>query len=204
MATIDKNKIKQIRKLYYVDKLSVQDVADKLKVSIDAVVYFMRKNCLKRRKSSESNSIKFNRCAPSFKLKKIKGKKIEILKVIGVMLYWGEGYKVGKHTVDFANSDENMIKLFLNFLRNVCGVDEKRLRVYLYCYANQNIPRCVNFWSKVTKISKKQFTKPYIRKDYKDDKIGKMPYGMIHVRYSDKKLLEIIKNWIEEYKKMNF
>jgi len=200
MATIDKSRIKKIKKLYYIDKLSMQDIADDLGVSINAVVYCMRKNALTRRKSNESNSIKFDKQALSFSLKKIKNNKLEMLKVIGVMLYWGEGYKAGKHTVDFANSDEGMVKLFLNFLRNICGVDEKRLRVYLYCYSNQNIPKCVDFWSRITKINKKQFTRPYIRKDYKEGRIGKMPHGMVHIRYSDKKLLEIIKNWIEEYK----
>lgn len=202
MATVDKKKLKLVKKLYYTDKLSIQDVANKLKVSIDAVVYCMRKNGFVRRKSNESNSIKFERCAPSFKLKKITTEDLRTLKTIGIMLYWGEGYKAGDMTVDFANSDKDMIKLFLKFLRRVCGIDEKRVRIYPYFYANQDIKKCINFWSKVTKIHKKQFTKPYIRENYNKDKTNKMPYGLIHIRYSDKKLLNLIKNWISEYKKV--
>ena len=202
MATIDKNLLKKVKKLYYSDKLSVQGVANKLDVSIDAVFYCMRKNGLIRRKSNESNCINFERCAPSFRLRKINSEKLMVLKVIGIMLYWGEGYKAGKDMVDFANSDRDMIKLFLKFLRKVCGVDEKRLRVYSYFYANQDINKNIEFWSKVTKIDKKQFTKPYIRQDYKEGKIDKMPYGLIHIRYSDKKLLNLIKEWIGEYKKI--
>lgn len=202
MATIDKKLISQVKKLYYKDKLSVQGVADRLEVSIDAVIYCMRKNGLARRKSSESNLINFERCIPSFKLKKINTEKLRILKTAGVMLYWGEGYKAGKDMVDFANSDKDMIRLFLKFLRKVCGIDEKKLRVYSYFYVNQKVKNNIDFWSKVTKISKKQFTKPYIRDDYREDKIDKMPHGLIHIRYSDKKLLNLIKNWIEEYKKI--
>jgi hypothetical protein len=28
-----------------------------------------------------------------------------------------------------------------------------------------------------------------------------MPYGMVHIRYADKKLLYIIKEWIKKYSK---
>jgi hypothetical protein len=202
MATIDKKTIRQVKKLYYKNKLSVQDVANKIGVSIDAVVYCMRKNDLPRRKSSESNSIKFERCAPSFKLKRLDSEKARELKIIGTMLYWGEGYKSGKHTVDFANSDKDMIVLFMKFLRCVCGVEEKRLRIYSYFYSNQNISKNITYWSNLTKIPKSQFTKPYIREDFREDKLDKMPYGLVHIRYSDKKLVDLIKIWIDEYKKI--
>jgi hypothetical protein len=201
MATIDKKSVEKVKKLYYQDKLSVQDIANKLNVSIDAVFYCMRKNGLKRRKANESNTIKYERADPSFNLKKIHSNKLRTLKAIGVMLYWGEGCKSEMmKTVDFANSDKDMIKLFLKFLRKICGVDEKRLRVFPYFYANQDIKKNINFWSKITKIRKAQFTKPYIRNDFDKNKINKMPHGLIHIRYADKKLLRIIKNWIEEYK----
>ncbi|HPN96845.1 MAG TPA: hypothetical protein PLK35_03690 [Candidatus Moranbacteria bacterium] len=203
MVAIDKNSIKKVKKLYYKDKLSVQDIANRLKVSIDAVFYCMRKNGFSRRKSCESNSLKFEKLAPSFKIKKLNTEKLRILKTIGVMLYWGEGCKSDRtQTVDFANSDKDMVILFLKFLRKICGVDEKRLRVYSYFYANQDIQKNINFWSKITKINKKQFTKPYIRNDYREDKLDKMPHGLIHIRYSDIKLLRLIKDWIDKYKKI--
>jgi predicted DNA-binding protein YlxM (UPF0122 family) len=202
MATIDKKLLKEVKRLYYKNKLSVKDVASRLNVSIDAVFYCMRHNKLKRRKKEESNSIRYERSEPSFKVKKINNEKLKILKAIGVMLYWGEGYKTGKNTVDFANSDKDMIILFLKFLRKICGVDEKRLRVYPYFYANQNIDENKDYWSKIAKIDKNQFTRPYVRNDFNRDKLNKMPHGLIHIRYSDKKLLNLIKNWIEEYKKI--
>ncbi len=201
MATINKKSIEKVRKLYYDEQLSIQDVANKLRVSIDAVFYCMRKNGFKRRKIYESNAIRYEKSNPSFSLKKVNSEKLKILKVIGIMLYWGEGHKSKTaKIIDFANSDKDMIKLFLKFLRNVCGIDEKKLRVYSYFYSNQNINKNINYWSKLTKISKKQFTKPYIRKDFREDKKDKMLYGLIHIRYGDKKLLRLMKKWIEEYK----
>lgn len=201
MAAINKGNISLVKDLYYKKGLSVQDVANKLNVSIDAVFYCMRKNGLVRRKANESNSIKFERSTPSFKLRELKNEKLRTLKAIGTMLYWGEGGKSDKtKTVDFANSDKDMIVLFLRFLREVCGIEESRLRVLPYFYANHDIEKNIDYWHKNTRISKGQFTKPYIRKDYNKNKAHKMPYGLIHIRYSDVKLLKLIKSWIEDYK----
>lgn len=202
MATIDKNLLKEVKKFYYHDKLSVQDIANKLNVSIDAVFYCMRKNNLTRRKANESNSIKYEKSETSFKLRKLNSEKLRTLKAIGVMLYWGEGCKSDKMgVVDFANSDEKMIVLFVKFLREICGIKEERLRGYLYLHANQNIEKCIKHWSNIAKIDKKQFTKPYIRKDFDENKKDRMPHGLIHIRYADKRLLNLIKNWIKEYSK---
>ncbi len=89
--------------------------------------------------------------------------------------------------------------IFLKFLRSICGVDENRLRVQLYCYANQNVEALKSYWSEVTRIPLNQFIKPYIRQDFSETKKNKMKYGLIHIRYSDKKLFLQVQNWIKEY-----
>ena len=127
------------------------------------------------------------------------------MKIAGVMLYWAEGVKPNPAnrtwTVDFANSNPRMIKLFPKFLREICGIDEKRLRVLLYCYANQDIEKLKRFWQKITEIPLNQFTKPYVRKNFLPGKKRKMKYGLLHIRYYDKKLLLQIEKWVEEYLK---
>jgi len=45
-----------------------------------------------------------------------------------------------------------------------------------------------------------QFTKPYVRKGNLNLSNRKLPYGLVHIRYNDKKLLLAIKSWIENYK----
>ncbi len=61
MATIDKNSVRKVRDLYCNKQFSVNDVANKLGVSIDAVFYCMRKNGIDRRRNSETNSIKYDK-----------------------------------------------------------------------------------------------------------------------------------------------
>ena len=186
--------------LYYNRSLSVPEIARELGVTIDAAYYFMRKHHLARRDKFEQNKVTFSKKRPSFKLKKNLNDEEEKLRIAGTMLYWAEGYKTAKATlVDFANSDPEMIIVFLSLLRDICGVNELKLRVYLYCYSNQNPSLLVNYWSTLTKISKAQFTKPYVRKDYDLSKVNKMKKGLIHIRYHDKKLLLLIMDWIEEH-----
>lgn len=199
MATIPQDKLEYIKTLYYRDKISAAGIASKIGVPLDAVFYFMRKNGLKRRSASENNAVVFERKATSFKPRIKLTQKDRELKTAGVMLYWAEGFKSkNAHHIDFANSDPNMIMYFLIFLRRICGVDESRLRVYLYCYSNQDAEELIKFWSRLTSIPKKQFTKPYVREDFDIRKIDKMKHGLIHIRYHDKKLLELIRNWIND------
>lgn len=202
MPAITDDKLEIVKKMYYQKGFSAREIAKEFSVSIDAVYYFMRRNALMRRSLSEQNAILFYRKKPSFKLIKRKlSRKEEALKNLGIMLYWCEGSKwPGEQQVDFVNSDPEMIRIFLKFLREICGIKEKKLRVLLYCYSNQNVENLIEFWSNLTTISKLQFTKPYIRKDFNPNKIGKMPYGLIHIRYCDKKLLIIIREWIENLK----
>jgi len=199
MATIKDNKLPEIKKLYKLG-YSANDIAKKLGVSIDAVYYFFRKHDIPRRGPKENIAIQFERKAPSFKVKENLNKEEQLLKQSGVMLYWGEGSQwPGEKIVDFANSNTQMIKIFLEFLRKICGINEKKLRAYLYCYSNQNPEELIKYWSKITNIPQKQFTKPYVRQMYNESKTGKMKYGLIHIRYNDKKLLLLIKKWISEY-----
>ncbi|MCK9401633.1 MAG: hypothetical protein M0Q51_16815 [Bacteroidales bacterium] len=198
MATIPDKKLEEIKKLY-ASGLSAKDLAERLEVSMDAVYYFFRKHGLPRRTMSQTNQLRFNRKPPTFTINNKLSENHEKLKLMGTMLYWSEGSQwAGEGIVDFANSNQAMIQIFLMFLRKVCGIDESKLRVYLYCYSNQNPKELIRHWSKLTNISINQFTKPYVRHDYKIEKQGKMAYGLIHIRYYDKKLLLLIKEWISE------
>lgn len=201
MVAIDDMKLELIKQLYYCDGYSMRRVAEELGVSIDAVTYFMRRHRLERRTLQEDSAIRFQNKPLSYSIKENLSPDQEALRVIGVTLYWGEGYKTEKSNgIDLANSDVVMVAVFVRFLREVCCVDEKRLRVLLYCYANQDPEKLKRFWSKVTNIPLNQFSKPYVRKDFKDAMLDRMPYGMVHIRYADKKLLKTVMGWIEEIK----
>lgn len=114
------------------------------------------------------------------------------------MLYWGEGTKYRDQIVDLANSDPVMIKLFLRMLRLIYGVIEDKFRVLLYCYADKDIDKLKRYWINITGIHANQFIKPYVRQDFLEEKKNKMPYGLVHIRYHDKKLYNLMKNDTEK------
>jgi hypothetical protein len=198
--SIPASELNAIRDLYYVQKRHMSQIAGHYNVSIDAVASFMRRHNLKRRTPAESNDINYERKRPSFMRHLPLTSYERELEIAGVMLYWAEGYKsVHGNTVDFANSDPVMIKVFLNFIRTSFVIDETKLRVYLYCYSNQNVVELIQHWSSVCNISQAQFSKPYVRTDFDPKQKRKMAFGMIHVRYHDKKLLLEIKDMIHSY-----
>ena len=191
--------IKEIKKLYINEKQTVKEVAGKLGLTFWQVYDIMRENNIPRRDYSETNYVKYDRYKPKFFVKQKVSAQDECLKIAGAMLYWGEGAKKG-FGIDFANSDPEMIKLFLKFLRQICGVSESRLRVYLYAHEHQNLKDLKDYWNKVTKIPLTQFSKPYIRKANPNLSGRKMPKGLVHIRYYDKKLLQLVLSWINNYK----
>ena len=195
--------LEQVKELYYTQGLTAQEVGENLGTTSSVVYKFMKRKRLPRRAIQESNRIRFEKTSLSFKIKTNLNLKEENLRIAGIMLYWAEGSRgKSRHhnwTVEFANSNPAMIKVFLRFLREICSITETRLRLHLYCYADQNLKTLQEFWTKETRIPLVQFTKPFIREDFRNDKSGKMKYGMVHIRYSDKRLLLQIEKWIEEY-----
>ena len=189
----------RIRDLYWNKEYTLKEIAAELGITFWKVYNLMNKHKIDRRNHSEVTYIS-NRLKPKFIINSDLGSTGERLKVAGIMLYWAEG-TLKRNTVDFANSNPEMIRIFLKFLRNVCGVSEDRLRVYLYAYSCHNLDVLKKYWHNVTKIPLDQFTKPYIRQDNPNLSNRKLPYGLVHIRYNDTKLLETIGNWINDYSK---
>ena len=195
MNTVLTKADQQIR-LLYAKEFSAPVIASKLDISLNRVYRSLRKQKIQRRSPSEQNRIRFDNSPLSFRFKQHLNSRERELLIATTMLYYGEGAKNGS-TVDFANSDPRTLTLFLKFLRIICRVDETRLRFYLYCFENQNATNLINFWTQHLKVKNDSFTKPYVRKNNGDLK-RVMPYGALHIRYSDKRLLHKILSLINE------
>lgn len=98
------------------------------------------------------------------------------------LLYWCEGGKSHFQGLNFTNSDPHLVRTFLFLLRKGFNLDEGKFRPCIHLHKYHNIKSQINFWSKITKIPKSQFIKPFlklntgkrIRKDYP---------GCIGIRY---------------------
>lgn len=108
--------------------------------------------------------------------------------IAGAALYWAEGFKKDNR-LGFANSDPNMIKFFLRWLIESCGVPKKavRLRVGLNISHKDRIKEVEKYWSEVTGISLSQFQKPFFQK-FKWKKKFKNPnkyFGVLRIRANE-------------------
>lgn len=86
----------------------------------------------------------------------------DVAKIIIAMLYWGEGSKTDKGAITLGGSDPRLIRSFLSLLRYCYNINEDRFRCTLQCRADQDTEDLERFWSKVTKIPRKQFYKARI------------------------------------------
>ena len=184
----------------YESGLSAQQVADSLGVSLNATFYALRKEKVVRRSQQEASKARYATKPLSYSIKEKLSDEEERLKISAVMLYWAEGYKVGKQcTIDFANSDPEMARIFRSFLSRICGVNENKLRASLYCYEGQDMAKLRKFWSNYISIPESQFTKAYVKAGNPGLRGPRMTNGLVHIRYCDKKLLQQILAWIDEY-----
>lgn len=124
--------------------------------------------------------------------------------IIGSTVWWTEGTKAYKDkrwknvwvtNVDVTNTNPEIIKVFLSFLRKDIGIDESRLKLQLQIHKGDDEELLETFWSKITDIPKRRFTKTIIRPT--GNKIGKSK-GTCKVRYSDKTTYHKIKSLSEE------
>ncbi len=83
---------------------------------------------------------------------------------IGIALYWAEGFK-NKHErrLGFCNSDPAMIKFYVTWLEKALSIKKKNLivRLTLNIYYKNKTRELEEYWSRITAIPLRQFTKPF-------------------------------------------
>lgn len=84
--------------------------------------------------------------------------------ILGIGLYWGEGYKNANGEFGFTNSSAGLIRAFLTWVQRCYGIRTRDLvlRVSINESYREHARQAVRFWSSVTKVPAAQFTKTSI------------------------------------------
>ena len=128
---------------------------------------------------------------------------LEQLKLIGIILYLGEGGKTERGTARLSNSDPEVIKMMMRFFREVCKVSEKKFRGNVHTFAHANVEKTEKYWSKISGIPRNQFQKTYIKPSSASlQKRYTLPYGTFSINVCDTKLFLTIMGWIERIKNL--
>jgi hypothetical protein len=81
--------------------------------------------------------------------------------ILGIGLYWGEGYKKANEECGFTNSDPGIILAYMAWLKRICRVPVRDLilRVSINSAHAHRVHAAEKFWSQQTKVPMSQFTK---------------------------------------------
>jgi len=84
-----------------------------------------------------------------------------MLEFMLAMLYLGEGFK-RKSFVGLGNSDPDILKMFISFLRDIYHVKDDRLRCYLHLRSDQDMVNEERYWAQRLDIPISRFGKSQI------------------------------------------
>ncbi len=132
----------------------------------------------------------------------VKNKKDLLL--LGAALYWGEGTKyIGKHpSLVFTNSDPEMIRIYMKFLREGLCVDEQRIKAGIHIHPHVDEKLARSFWSTTTGLHESIFYIINVVSSASSAKrpIHKLPYGMVVIRVNNRQIFYRVKGMIEGLK----
>ena len=218
MKLVEKEKARALRKQgRSINQIVEETKLSKASVSVwvrDIVLTSVQRNTLsKRGRSLESiEKRRINRLFNEKNKRQIiinkaredfKSISLEQLKLIGIILYLGEGGKTQRQAVRLSNSDPMVIKIMMRFFREICDVPEEKFRGNIHTFAHANIIKTEKYWSKVTGIQRNQFHKTYVKPSSASlQKRHTLPYGTFSIYVSDTKLFLTITGWIEKIKEL--
>lgn len=197
---ITKDKLENL----YKSGKSMTEISKILKVSPNKVVYWMKKYKIKRRSHSDAAYIKQNPNGDPFKIKQNLTKKDLFLYGLGIGIYWGEGNKNPIiPSLRIANTDPDLIRIFLCFLKSIYGLSENRFSYSIVCFNDINPNKARSYWAKELKIPPEKFGKiTIIPKQGKGTYKKKSRFGVCTVQGNNSKLRKIVINKVEELKKI--
>lgn len=108
----------------------------------------------------------------------------ENLFIIGCMLYWCEGHK-SKNTIEFANSDPDLIVLFIKFLRSSLNVEDDAIKLRINVHLNNGLSQAdiQNYWLNLTGLKNANLRKGTYNRYSKSSSRRKsnLIYGTVHL-----------------------
>lgn len=125
---------------------------------------------------------------------------LEVLKydpffITGIMLYWGEGDKVTRSHVRMTNTDPEMMRLYVAFLKRSCGLPERKIRTSLLLYPDLDDEECLAFWSDYIGVPRENFTKSVrIQGRHKTKRV---PHGICIVNVSSTYFKQKMLVWMQ-------
>ena len=124
--------------------------------------------------------------------------------VAGVMLYWAEGDKTSRNAARLSNSDPEVLRLFVRFLRGCFGVKDEQMSITCNLFAD-HVSRqheIEQFWLDVVALPRGRLCKSFVNRYSKysqKKRRNKLPYGTTRVVVHSTHVVQCIFGAIQEY-----
>lgn len=189
----------QLEDLYFEKGMSMMEISKHLGCSHHKIAYWMGEYKIKRRSISDAVYLKSNPNGDPFSIKPPETAEELILFGLGVGLYWGEGNKAHQNAVRLGNTDPELLKLYILFLTELCGVKKESLKFDLQIFSDINVNSALSYWARELNVKSEQFFKPRVTIS---GSIGtyrkKSKHGVVTIYFGNTKLRNVIVGQITE------
>lgn len=124
------------------------------------------------------------------------------LHLAGCMLYWAEGAKT-RNQLKLVNSDAEMMRFFIRFLRQSLNVPNETFRVHINCYLNNGVALDVieNYWLNLLELTHDNLRKSLVHQQPITSKQRgrKLLYGVCALSVYQTQLVQHVLGAIQEY-----
>ena len=198
MMSVNPEVVEQIRTLYSQGR-SAAEIGERVGWPWRRVISCMQRYRIPRRNRSEATYRKANPAGDPFSIKSVLSREEDLLKALALGIFWGEGTRRNRISVRVANSDPRLLRVFVRFLRVICGVRPDKLRAHLILHQDLDPAEALAFWSRWLDIPLNRFSKTTRvpsrgRGSYK----AKVLHGTASVYVHNSKLRGIVSAWLDE------
>lgn len=179
---------------------SAREIGEDVGLSTSAIMKILKKNNVKLRNHVEAAYMKSNPNGDPFNIIKDLTPEEDHLKAMALGLYASHGNLKNASSIKFTNSNPAIVKIFMKFLRVICGVPREKIKASLITYPDTSVRMAKDFWSRFLDLPTKQFSKTTVLKSRNGSSSKKhSTYGMLSLYVHNSKLVKIIKEWVKEY-----
>ncbi|MDP2655353.1 MAG: hypothetical protein Q8P17_02210 [bacterium] len=117
---------------------------------------------------------------------------------LGTALYWGEGSKTSRGTVNFTNSDPRSIQIMMRYFKEVCDVPNPKFRGHVILHPHLDALKAERYWSKISGISLTKFQKTSMQHNKASkNKKDSLPLGTFSIGVYDTVIYLRIMGWMD-------
>jgi hypothetical protein len=195
--------VKQLTRILGVSKSTISVWVRDIELSDEQRARLEAQSSWGRLAGSQTNAVRgLARRTKAQRLGRARARKGGTLHVAGCMLFWAEG---GKHrnTLRFTNSDPEMVRFFVAFLRTCFQIDDEQIRLTCNLFADhlERQREIERFWLQTAGLPETCLCKSCVNvysKYSQKKRQNKLPYGTCRVAVCRTRIVQSIYGGIQE------